>query len=81
VSLLALQEHVQDPETSIGGRVRIAYTNGYGQCSFRVIEPRRIFRGDNGYTYIRAWCHLREDKRTFRLDRIRSWQPIGTAAG
>ena len=81
MSLSSLQEKPGYPETAIGGRVRIAYTNGYGRSSIRIIEPRRIFRGGNGYTYIRAWCHLRVEERTFRLDRVRSWEPIGTAAG
>jgi hypothetical protein len=81
VSLSVLHEQIQDPETSIGGLVRIAYTNSYGQSSIRVIEPRRIFRGGNGYTYIRAWCHLRAEERTFRLDRVRVWDLIGTALG
>ena len=42
MSLSVLEEHTRDPETSIGRRVRIAYTNGYGQSSIRVIEPRYI---------------------------------------
>ena len=80
MSLSALQEKPTYPETDIGSRVRIAYTDGYGQSSIRVIEPRRIFRGGNGYAYIRAWCHLRAEERTFRLDRVRSWEPFRTAA-
>jgi predicted DNA-binding transcriptional regulator YafY len=76
-----LQEKPTYLETDVGRKVRIAYTNGCGQSSIRVIEPRRIFRGGNGYTYIRAWCHLRAEERTFRLDRVRSWEPIGTGAG
>ena len=26
--------------------------------------------GLSDYIYLRAYCHLREDERTFRLDRI-----------
>jgi predicted DNA-binding transcriptional regulator YafY len=76
VALSVLQEHTHDPETVIGRRVRIAYMNGYGQSSIRVIEPLRIYRGHNGCTYVRAWCYLRREERTFRLDRVRSWEPI-----
>lgn len=31
----------------------------------------------NGYTYLRAYCNLRDQERTFRLDRIRSWEQNG----
>jgi predicted DNA-binding transcriptional regulator YafY len=79
VAVSVLQEHTHDPETVIGRRVRIAYMNGYGQSSIRVIEPLRIYRGHNGCTYVRAWCYLRREERTFRLDRVRSWEPIGEA--
>ena len=58
-----------DPRT----QVRIAYTNGYGEPSIRKIEPIRSFEGRNGYTYLKAYCHLREEERTFRMDRISSW--------
>lgn len=37
----------------------------------RIISPSR-FTFDEGGWYIIGYCHLREDKRTFRLDRIQS---------
>ena len=77
MSLSALQELNTIPRSAIGRRVRIAYTSGYGESSIRIIEPVRIYQGRNGYTYLRAYCHLREEERTFRLDRIRSWEQIG----
>jgi hypothetical protein len=57
-----------------GRRVRIAYINADGEPSTRVIEPRRIFQGRNGYAYLRTYCHRRGEERTFRLDRFRAWE-------
>ena len=77
MSLSALQELNAVPRSAISRRTRIAYTNGYGEPSIRVIEPLRIYQGRNGYTYLRAYCNLRDQERTFRLDRIRSWEQNG----
>jgi len=35
----------------------------------RVVDPLRVVTAD-GSTYLDAWCHLAEDQRLFRLDRI-----------
>jgi proteasome accessory factor C len=35
----------------------------------RVVDPLRVVTAD-GNTYLDAWCHLAEDQRLFRLDRI-----------
>jgi proteasome accessory factor C len=35
----------------------------------RVVDPLRVVTAD-GHTYLDAWCHLAEDRRLFRLDRI-----------
>jgi len=77
VSPAVLEQQLGSSQSAIGGRVRIAYTDGDGEASIRVIEPMRIYRARNGCTYIKAYCHLREEERTFRLDRIRSWEQIG----
>jgi len=37
----------------------------------RVVDPVRVVSAD-GNTYLDAWCHLAEDQRLFRLDRISS---------
>jgi len=52
--------------------VAISYANTHGEESQRTIEPLCVFTGRNGYTYIRAFCMLRNEERTFRLDRIQS---------
>lgn len=79
MSLPAVCELEQIPRS--GTRVRIAYTDGCGEGSIRVIEPLRVYQGRNGHTYLRAWCHLREEERTFRMDRIRSWEQLGEGKG
>ncbi|MBN1837446.1 MAG: hypothetical protein JW820_16445, partial [Spirochaetales bacterium] len=39
--------------------------------------PPRIRAGRNACTGGRAYCHLREEERTIRLDRIHSWEQVG----
>ncbi len=39
--------------------------------AFRKISPQTLFFEEGGW-YLSAYCHLREEKRIFRLDRIRS---------
>jgi len=55
--------------------VKIEYTDASDDYSERLIDPLEYFQGRNGCTYIRAYCHLREEERTFRLDRVVSWIP------
>ncbi len=43
----------------------------------RVVDPMRVVRAD-GNTYLEAWCHLAEDQRLFRLDRISSAEVLST---
>lgn len=52
-----------------GAKVRIRYKSAGGTVSVRQITPLSIgpFRGT---AMIEAFCHLRKDKRNFRLDRI-----------
>ena len=44
--------------------------NGDGRTSERRIDIIRCFTSRYGVTYLRAWCHLRNDERTFRTDRV-----------
>jgi DNA polymerase-3 subunit epsilon len=52
-----------------GGRVRMRYVNAAGQETSRVIRPL-IVHEDRGYQYLVAFCYLKEEQRTFRLDRV-----------
>jgi predicted DNA-binding transcriptional regulator YafY len=49
--------------------VRIAYEDADGSITQRVIEPHG-FIGNGERWYLRAWCRLRGDGRSFRLDRL-----------
>lgn len=57
---LALREH---------RKVRMAYARADGQTSERVAEPLGVVFWGNRWC-LAAWCELRQDLRTFRLDRI-----------
>ncbi|MEN3976402.1 YafY family protein [Emcibacter sp. SYSU 3D8] len=59
--------------TAIEGqrRLRIAYTDGSGSITERVIWPLALgFMNDA--RIVAAWCELRQDWRSFRTDRIAS---------
>jgi Predicted transcriptional regulator len=52
--------------------LRIEYVDGVGSASVREIEPGLFIGGGSGLWYLAAWCRLRDQRRVFRLDRIRS---------
>jgi DNA polymerase III epsilon subunit family exonuclease len=52
-----------------GKRMFIRYVDGEGKESERWITPKQV-TGLADYVYLQAYCHLREDDRSFRLDRI-----------
>ncbi len=52
-------------------RVNIIYTRADAQESNRIIEPLGLIFWGKVWTLV-AWCQLRNDYRTFRLDRINS---------
>jgi hypothetical protein len=49
--------------------VRIWYADNNGEITDRIIEPIRVYVKQERY-YLEAFCHLRDEERTFRLDRI-----------
>jgi DNA polymerase III epsilon subunit family exonuclease len=52
-----------------GRRMFIRYVDGDGEETERWITPKQVV-GLKDYVYLQAYCHLREDERSFRLDRI-----------
>lgn len=52
-----------------GVQLEFDYLNSRGERERRRVDPLRIESLDEDW-YLRAWCHLREAIRTFRLDRI-----------
>jgi DNA polymerase-3 subunit epsilon len=61
---LELQEALEQ-----GGRVMMEYVDGDDRRTQRVIEPLQIRRFKGELTLV-AHCHLRNDRRTFKLERI-----------
>ena len=45
------------------------------EVTFRLIEPCALYSTDNKWILI-AWCHLRKDYRSFRVDRIRQFRML-----
>ncbi|MFW5776649.1 MAG: WYL domain-containing protein [Spirochaetota bacterium] len=60
------------PTLRTGTTARILYVNGNGQTSERTITIEHRFTSGRGVTYLVAYCHLRGEQRTFRLDRVMS---------
>lgn len=73
-----LRERLDRVEAMIEGRERaeIGYRDEVGSESRRAIRPLGLFFWGKVWTLV-AWCELRNDFRTFRLDRVDSM----TAAG
>lgn len=52
-------------------KAEIIYSGGSEPPTKRIIEPYKVFeRLDNNY--VESYCYLRQDFRTFRMDRIES---------
>jgi len=66
-------------ELKPGKNLKIQYENGEGRVTWREIDVIRLYRSGNGRIYIRAFCHLRREERTFRLDRICDWVKTETS--
>jgi len=49
--------------------VQFVYRDLDGQVTRRTVHPIEIFHRD-GHSYLRGWCRLRGDERTFRVDRM-----------
>lgn len=60
-----LIEEAMRAQTSL----RIRYTGNDGHESVRVVQPRKVTLREQA-TYLVAYCHLKHEERTFRLDRI-----------
>lgn len=64
-----------DEAVKAGKRLLIRYISAYNQETVRVVEPLEV----NAYLdniYLVAFCHLRQEQRTFRLDRILEMRAI-----
>jgi len=61
-----------------GRQVRLVYyVPARDEESERIVDPHRLVNQE-GATYLDAWCHSAEAKRSFRLDRIREATVLDT---
>ena len=66
----ALAEAIAD-----GRAVRIGYAGGTHGAAPREITPRR-FHHMGGVAYVVALCHASAVEKTFRLDRVLTWEVL-----
>lgn len=71
VNLRELRQATWDENT-----LSIAYCDAKGTPTNRDVDPLGIMRFEQNHALI-AWCHLRQDYRAFRLDRIQNFTPTG----
>ncbi|WP_408583444.1 WYL domain-containing protein [Paraburkholderia tropica] len=64
-----------DSDVSPISELRIAYIDANGEASERDIA---VFRVDLRSGFIEAYCHLRNDRRSFYIDRIQSACDLST---
>ena len=60
----ALQEAIP-----AGKPLQLRYQSTKASATVRVVQPLEIYY-ERVHGYIRAFCHLRQEERHFRLDRI-----------
>jgi hypothetical protein len=63
-------QYYSKPKFKSGAKYKISYIDSSGNRSERTIQVSRIFHSRNGNSYIKAYCDLRKESRTFRSDRI-----------
>lgn len=60
------------------GTIEIVYLTAQRSRSRRVIRDAHVVEA-NRQVYLNAFCTLREDMRSFRLDRVVEWRPVSSA--
>ncbi|MCY8672977.1 YafY family transcriptional regulator [Bacillus haynesii] len=74
LSSLAMEPFLKELERAVadGYSVKILYhKSGEGQSKYRLVDPYRIIYWNNKW-YVIGFCHLRNDIRSFRVDRMES---------
>ncbi len=61
-----------------GESYRIWYRSESGRATERTIELLRVSRARDGRVFLKAFCHLRGEERTFRADRVTRSERLGT---
>jgi DNA polymerase III epsilon subunit family exonuclease len=66
--MIVLPPHLEEA-LRCEGELELRYVSALGQETQRVVSPLRV-AAYAGHLYLIAFCHLRDEQRTFRLDRI-----------
>jgi hypothetical protein len=61
---------VETVDWQTGKSYRISYKAETGHVSVRIIDLIKTYTANDGRVFIRAYCHLRDEERTFRSDRV-----------
>ena len=64
------------PRPRPGDLAEVVYENDAGAVTRRRIRVIAVHPSRYGHVYVRAYCFLRGEERTFRLDRFREWAPV-----
>lgn len=86
--------HLEDSVTEVAGvrarleqalrsgrQVRLGYyVPARDESTDRTVDPLRVVTAE-GHTYLEAWCHLVDDQRLFRLDRVSAARVLDTPVG
>jgi len=59
-------------------RVRMRYRSGISEETERAVDPYAVVQGE-GFWYTLGYCHLREGRRLFRLDRVLAVETLDDA--
>ena len=62
----------------LGKQIQISYRSYKGAETNRTISPQTLVHYRENW-YLDAWCHLREELRTFHISRITKIQPLETS--
>lgn len=74
LSSLAMEPFLKELEQAVadGYSVKVLYNkSAEGQSKYRLVDPYRIIYWNNKW-YVIGFCHLRNDIRSFRVDRMES---------
>lgn len=71
--IVPLPPHIEEA-LKTEGRLELRYVSAWGEETRRVVSPLRVTTY-GGHLYLAAFCHLRDEERTFRLDRIVEMRP------
>ena len=55
--------------------MQLEYVSGKGEATARTVRPLGLFFWGNSWS-LTGWCEMRDDFRSFRLDRMREMRPL-----